>query len=153
MEISVNKDTGQTVYELGYLVLPSIAEDNLSSVVATIKSIISKAGGTEIAGEDPFMQDLAYTMNKTVGASRYVVNEAYIGWIKFDATPEAVLSIKTQVEGMGEILRSLLVKAPRETTFTFAEARKAQEERDAPQVEEVQPDAVDSSEVKEAVVE
>lgn len=150
MEISVNKDTGQTVYELGYLVLPSIAEDNLSSVVASIKSIISKAGGVEIAGEDPFMQELAYTMNKTVGASRYVVNEAYIGWIKFDATPDAVLSIKTEVEAMGEILRALLVKAPRETTFTFAEARKAQEERDAPQAEEVE---LDSSEAKEAVVE
>lgn len=134
-ENQVTKEA-QTVYEIGYLVLPSIAEDRLPSVVESIKSVIAKAGGTEIASEDPFMQDLSYTMNKTVGASRYVVNEAYIGWIKFEASTEAVLGIKTEVEGMNEILRALLIKAPRETTFTFAEARKALEEKNAPEAEE-----------------
>jgi ribosomal protein S6 len=122
----------QTVYELGYLVLPSIAEDSLGNVVESLRSIIAKSGCTEIAGEAPIKQDLAYTMSKTVGASHYVVNDAYLGWIKFECEPGAVLKVKSAVEKIDEILRFLLVKAPRETTFTFAEARRAQEEKNNP---------------------
>ncbi|MCR4279383.1 MAG: 30S ribosomal protein S6 [Candidatus Zambryskibacteria bacterium] len=160
MEISANKDTGQTVYELAYLVLPSIAEEGLGKVVESLKGIIAREGGTEIAGEDPFKQELSYTMTKTIGASRYVVNDAYLGWIKFDLPAEASAKegvehpankIKADVEKMDEIVRILLVKAPRETTFTFAEARKALEVEEA---EEAEPaDVEDSGEVKEAVVE
>ena len=124
------------VYELGYLALPSIAEDHLSQVVDSLKSAITKAGGTEIASENPFKQELAYTMSKTVGASRYVVNDAYIGWIKFEAEAEAAPKVKEAVEKMDEILRFLLIKAPRETTFTFADARKALEEKNNPAGEE-----------------
>ncbi len=152
MKDNQDQKESQTVYELAYLILPSIAEDRLSAVVDSIKAIIAKAGGSEIAGEDPFIQDLSYTMNKTVGASRYVVNEAYLGWIKFEATPEAVLGIKIEVENMGEILRALLIKAPRETTFTFAEARKALEEKNAP-VSEGEGEEVVPSAPEEAVVE
>jgi ribosomal protein S6 len=116
-----------TVYEIGYLLLPSIAEEGLSAVVDKIKAVIAKEGGKEIASEDPFKQDLAYTMTKTVGASRYVVNDAYIGWIKFEMEPASVLRVKAEVENLVEILRCLLIKAPRETGFTFLEARKALE--------------------------
>jgi ribosomal protein S6 len=119
------------VYEIGYLILPSFAEDAVVGIANSIKGVIAKEGGTEIASEEPFKQDLAYTMTKTVGASRYVVNEAYLGWIKFEMEPENVLKVKAEVEKMDEVLRLLLVKAPRETTFTFAEARKALEEENA----------------------
>lgn len=126
----------QTVYELCYLVLPSIAEEDLSKVVDSLKAIVTKAGGAEIDGEEPIKQDLAYTMTKTVGASRYVVNEAYVGWIKFESVSDKVNDIKSAVEKMDEVLRFLIVKAPRETTFTFAEAIKAMEAKNAPEVEE-----------------
>lgn len=126
----------RTVYEIGYLLLPSIAEEKVGEVAGSIKNLVSKAGGVEIAGEEPFMQDLAYTMNKTVGASRYVVNEAYLGWTKFELSPDVVEKVKAEVEKMPEVLRFLMVKAPRETTFTFAEARKAIEEEEKSRSEE-----------------
>lgn len=123
----MDKDTvkeGVQVYELGYLVLPSIAEDKLSGVVEKIKSAVSKAGGQEIDGEEPFKHPLSYTMSKTVGASRYVVNEAYIGWIKFELAPMSALEVKTAVDSIDEVLRTLLIKAPRETSFSFAKAKE-----------------------------
>lgn len=132
-ETDQEKQAG-TVYEVGYLLLPSIAEEKLAETVNSIKTVISKAGGIEIAGEDPFMQELAYTMNKTVGASRYVVNEAYLGWLKFELASEAIKSVQEEIEKMPEVLRFLLIKAPRETSFTFADAKKALEE-DAAQAE------------------
>lgn len=116
------------VYELGYLVLPSIVEESLADAVSTLQGIVKKSGGVEIASEDPLKFDLAYTMSKVVGARKYVVDEAYIGWMKFEVEPSVVDSIKSDVEKLDEILRCLLIKAPRESVFTFAAAQKAIEE-------------------------
>ena len=131
-----------TVYELGFLILPSIPEDKVSGIVDSIRKVITKEGGTEIDAEEPFKQDLAYSMSKTIGASHYVLTDAYLGWIKFEIERASVLIVKAGVEKIEEILRFLLVKAPRETTFTFAKARAAVEEKDESE----------SSPVEEAVV-
>lgn len=111
-----------TIYEVGYLVLPSIPEDKLSPVVDSIKEIIAKEGGKEIDGEAPFKHPLAYEMSKTIGASKYVVSEAYLGWIKFELEPSQIANVKASLEKVPEILRFLLVKASRESHFTFAKA-------------------------------
>jgi ribosomal protein S6 len=141
------------VYELGYLLLPSIPENKLSHVVDNLKEIIKKNGATEIDSENPFMHSLAYSMSKVVGASKYVVDEAYIGWIKFEAEASSVLDLKTEVEKQNEVLRSLLIKAPRETAFTFAQAREKAIAKDLPEVDsevEVDSPAPVVEEVKEA---
>lgn len=119
------------VYELGYLVLPSIPEENLPQVVDSIKKIIAGAGGRDFDGEMPFKRSLAYSMSKVVGASKYVVDDAYIGWLKFEMEPSSVNEVKEGVEKMSEILRFLLIKAPRESEFTFAKALEAEEAKRA----------------------
>ncbi|MDB5266859.1 MAG: Ribosomal protein [Parcubacteria group bacterium] len=118
------------VYEVGYLVLPSVPEENLPKVVSSIVSIIEKAGGTTLDSEDPFLEELAYSMSKVVGARKYVVDDAYIGWMKFEATPDVVEGIKNSVDKIEEVLRTLLIKVPRETSFTFEGARKARAEKE-----------------------
>jgi ribosomal protein S6 len=123
------------VYEVGYLILPSIAEEKLSDVVEKIKAVFAHSGGQELDGETPFLQPLAYTMAKTVGASRYVVNEAYLGWMKFELEPEKALEAKMALEKIDELLRFLLIKAPRETTFTFAKAKALLAEKEAKETE------------------
>jgi ribosomal protein S6 len=119
------------VYELGYLVLSSIAEEAVGDVVAKIKALIAEAGGTELASESPEKIDLAYTMTKIVGASRYVVSDAYIGWVKFEAEPAGIPALNEKISNMDEVVRCLLIKAPRETDFTFAKAREALLEKEA----------------------
>ena len=123
-----NKDES-TVYELGFLILPSIPEENVSNVVDLIKKVIDKEGGKELDGEAPFKHPLSYSMSKTIGASRYVLSDAYLGWIKFEVEREKVNAIKDGVEKIAEVLRFLLIKAPRKTTFTFAKAAKARAEK------------------------
>jgi ribosomal protein S6 len=117
------------VYELGYLILSSIAEENLSDVVNAIKGILSKVGAAEIASEDPIKIDLAYTMSKQIGARKYVVDDAYIGWIKFECEPACIPEVQDAVKKLDEVLRFLLIKTTRETHFTFAEAERAKEEK------------------------
>ena len=119
--------------------MPSISEDGLADITGKIKDLVAKEGGSIFAGEDPVKIDLAYTMVKTIGASRYVVNDAYIGWIKFDLPAEAsaqaggehpVEKIKAGIENMSEVLRSLIIKAPRESAFTFAQVRQKLEKKE-----------------------
>ena len=118
------------VYELGYLILPSIAEDALSGVIDKIRALINEVGGKELDGEAPFKYPLAYSMSKTIGASRYVLSDAYLGWIKFEVEPSKIAAVKAGVEKIAEIIRFLLIKAPRETTFTFAKAKALVEEKE-----------------------
>jgi len=127
--MSTTEDRAErTVYEIGYLALPSIPEDALESLVSKINNTFEKQGGTRIDGEMPFMQDLAYEMGKQVGARKYVVHQAYFGWVKFELEPEKIEAVKAEVEKMDEIIRMLLIKAPRETVFTFAAARQAMQD-------------------------
>src|SRR5574337_727565 len=118
------EDRGElNTYEIGYLILPSVPEDALSGAVNKIYSIVEKSGGKRFAGEEPFLYDLAYQMSKNIGARKYVVDEAYLGWFKFELEPEKVEEVKKGIEALEEVLRFLLIKAPREVTFSFAEAR------------------------------
>lgn len=129
--MSITEDRKEAlVYELGYLVLPSIAEDKLPEVVDSIKGILKKTGAKELDSEDPIHTDLAYTMSKSIGARKYVVDEAYIGWVKFEGEGQMANEIAEAVKNLDEVLRHLLIKTTKETRFTFAKALKAREERE-----------------------
>jgi ribosomal protein S6 len=137
MSTTEDRQGALEVYELGYLILPSLPEDKLPEVVSSIKEIISKEGGKEIDSEMPFLHPLAYSMSKEVGASKYVVNNAYIGWVKFEAPSSSVEALQDKVRKMNEVLRFLLIKAPRETTFTFAKMREAMEAKERAAAQEL----------------
>ena len=137
---------------MGYLLLPSIAEDKLPAVVGKIKEAVAKLGYQELDSEEPFKIDLAYTMSKTVGASRYVVDEAYIGWLKFEALPEKVADIKDEVSRMEEVLRLLVIQAPKESAFTFAKAREVLMTKEAEQFEGSKTEGGEAVAVEEPVV-
>jgi len=118
-----------SVYEICYLILPSIPEDKVSLVTDSIRKVITKEGDTEIDSEAPFKQSLAYSMSKTIGASRYVLDDAYIGWVKFEVDKSKAQAIRADIEKIDEVLRFLMVKVPRETTVTFARARALVEDK------------------------
>lgn len=144
MRNSKGEGEGRAVYEIGYLILPSIPEDKLADVVNSIREVVTREGGVEVDAEAPFKYPLSYAMSKTIGASNYVVNDAYLGWIKFDLESAKALVVKTGVEKIEEVLRFLMLKAPRETYFTFAKAMKAIEEKEVKEdTEEVAPSPVE----------
>jgi Ribosomal protein S6 len=129
--MSITEDRKEPlVYELGYLLLPSIAEDQLSQAVDTIKGILNKSGAKELDSEEPLKIDLAYTMSKAIGARKYVVDEAYIGWVKFEVDGGVVNDIEASIKKLEEVLRHLIVKTTKETHFTFAGALKAREDKE-----------------------
>ncbi|HJN62834.1 MAG TPA: 30S ribosomal protein S6 [Candidatus Paceibacterota bacterium] len=117
-ELSVGDELG--VYELGFHLLPIIAEENLVGEVSNIKSVIEKNGGLFIGEEGaPKSIKLAYEMSKVIGNEKKVFDTAYFGWIKFEANPGSVSKMKTELGRMENILRFLLVKSVRESKMIF----------------------------------
>lgn len=143
------------IYEVGYSILTSVSEEKLGNVVAKIQKAITDEGGELLDSEPPFQQELAYSISKTIGARKYVADEAYIGWMKFVSTPEKTPIIKSALDKIDELLRFLLIKTTRETIFTYEGERKAKEDKEAQDrgdVEEVTPKETVTEEAKASEV-
>ena len=105
------------VYEIGYLIVPSIPEEKVSGQVSAIKDILSKHKAEVIADESATLRPLAYTMVKKIGTTNRRFDSAYFGWIKFEAAPVEVRLIEKEVKEVESILRFLLINTVREHTL------------------------------------
>ena len=105
------------VYEIGYILLPSLALEQVPAKVATLTKYIEKAGGVVISGENPVLIDLEYPMLKVVGTTRHKCDSGYFGWVKFETSSEGIEGIKKSFDGNEFVLRYLLIKTVRENTL------------------------------------
>ncbi|MEA2715072.1 MAG: small subunit ribosomal protein [Candidatus Parcubacteria bacterium] len=113
-----NHDDRQTVYEIGYLILSTVKEDEAPHEADKLKKIIADSGAVIIAEEIPHKERLAYIMRrKSVAGSYKNYDEAYFGWVKFELSPSKVEAVKKTVEGLPSILRMILVMTLRENTY------------------------------------
>ncbi|MES2315474.1 MAG: 30S ribosomal protein S6 [Patescibacteria group bacterium] len=111
------KDSDKRVYELGYLLVPTIASENVPASYSSLKDLVVSFGGEVIADEIPKNIQLAYTITKVVTNVRTKYNSAYFGWIKFFMDPEKVLELKKKVDLSPEVMRFLLLKTVKENTI------------------------------------
>src|SRR3990167_8661900 len=58
------------IYEVGYHIIPTVAEENLEKVVGGIRATIEKAGGSFIAEGAPTLTKLAYPRVLRMGQVR-----------------------------------------------------------------------------------
>jgi ribosomal protein S6 len=105
------------VYEVGYLILPIVAEADLGAKVTGIRDIIEGAGGKMISDEYPKHIELAYPIPHMVNNKRTLHHSAYFGWMKFDGEPKSAKSISDAFKKDEHILRFLLIKTLRENTM------------------------------------
>ena len=97
-ENEIEMDKNERVYELGYLLVPTIEEVNIPVVYGNLKELISSFGGISISDEMPKMIPLAYLMVKVVANVRNKFNTAYFGWLKFTMDSDKVLELKKKLE-------------------------------------------------------
>jgi ribosomal protein S6 len=126
-------EDSKRVYEVGYLLLPSIPEEHIPKLVADLKEAIENAGGVSLSEEDPKLRPLAYEMVKHIGTENVRFNTAYFGSIKFEVAAGELPSIKTKLDAMDSMLRALIMKIPREMAHVsrpvfIKEANEAVEE-------------------------
>jgi len=105
------------VYELGYLLVPTIAPEDVPKSYGNLKELISSFGGEFIADEMPKAIPLAYTMEKDTANIRSKFTNAYFGWIKFYMDPEKVLELKKKFDLHPDLIRFLILKTVKENTI------------------------------------
>ncbi len=129
--------TAGTVYEVGFHIVPSVSPEKLPHEVDAIKAVLTANKATVISEEFPKLRNLAYTMVKVIGPARHKYDNAYFGWIKFEAAKEAALEIKKAMDANEKVLRFLLIKTVAENTL-YGDKVLPKEEKPA---EEVKVDA------------
>lgn len=113
----VLKDDRTNIYEIGYLLVSSIPEEKVTSVVADLREVLTKKGASFIAEEAPELRTLAYTMAKKVGASNHKFDQGYFGWFKFELAVKDIAAIKKSFEENSHMLRVLIITTIKETTY------------------------------------
>lgn len=106
------------VYELGYLLMPSVDEGNLSQERDALVALITRYKGIVISEGQPQLIDTAYEMSKIINNKRTSFNQAYFGWIKFDITPNVIDTLTEEIEALETIIRSIMIKTVKENTLT-----------------------------------
>ncbi len=114
-----NEDVGvdSRVYEVGYLLVPTIPEEGVPGLYSALKDLVVSLGGEIISDEMPKMTPLAYTMLKVVQNVRNRFDTAYFGWVKFEITPEKVLELKKKLDLDPNFVRFLILKTVKENTI------------------------------------
>jgi len=105
------------VYELGYHLIPTLAEEEVPQYVNKIKDALDSYGAVVISEESPKRMELAYTMYPSVNNKKQKYDKAYFGWIKFETDTESVEAFKKNMDGMDEVFRFLLIITVRENTM------------------------------------
>ncbi len=113
----ISGDEKSQVYEVGYLLVPTIADTDVPAVYGNLKELILSLGGEIIADEMPKMMNLAYSMLKVVTNIRHKFSTAYFGWTKFTMDTEKVLELKKRLDLDINLIRFLILKTVKENTI------------------------------------
>ena len=109
--------TEPRIYELGYHLVPTLAAEQIPEASGAVRGMIERISKDIIAEELPVFIDLAYQIVKTVDHKNKRFNEAYFGWIKFEASPVGIAELEEALKKDDNVLRYLVVKTVRENTF------------------------------------
>lgn len=116
-EIETGEDTNSRVYEVGYLLVPTVFETDLPAMYGNLKELVSSLGGVVISDEMPKMINLAYAMTKVVANVRNKFNTACFGWVKFTMDSDKVLELKKKLDLDPNFIRFLILKTVKENTI------------------------------------
>jgi ribosomal protein S6 len=116
-ENEIGEYKNERVYELGYLLVPTISEEDLPATFGNLKELVSATGGMIISDEMPKTIPLAYKMVKVIGNARHKFSAAYFGWIKFTMDTEKILELKKKLDLDPNLIRFLVLKTVKENTI------------------------------------
>lgn len=133
MKASLRKETEEKVlvYEVGFVLVPSLSEEKVAEKSSFIRGIIEKVGGEIISEDFPKLMPLAYPMDKMIDSAKQVFKEAYFGWVKFEMPAVAIAGVEKEVSVIQEVLRFLIVKTLRENVLFPEKVGVAVESKDA----------------------
>lgn len=118
VDSSVDTDLKSSIYEVGYIMVPSIPEENLGGEVSSFKDSLTEMGATFISDEYPKMIELAYEMSRSIQNKKQKFSYGYFGWVKFECSTVAGKVIKDALDKNEKLVRYLMIKTVRESTMS-----------------------------------
>lgn len=102
------------LYEVGYLLVPSIVEEALGEEANAVRLAIEAAGGSVVGDGFPALRALAYPIRKGNREGGTTYNNAYFGFIRFEMLPQMALTLKLALEKNASLVRFLIMKTVKE---------------------------------------
>lgn len=137
-EISEEKEFRLSVYEVGYLMVPTIAEENLGSEVTLFKDMFTENGAVFISDEYPKLIELAYEMSRTINNKKQKFSYGYFGWVKFECDTLQAQVIKGILDKNEKLVRFLMIKTVRENTMSVKRSYGKQDGRSRRPVQKIE---------------
>ena len=155
-EAAVANERELVSYELAFHVLPTVAEGEVPSVVDTIKSHITKAGGQIFDEEQAQRFDLAYEIAKYMEGRNRRFSSAYFGWVRFRLEASELAHVTEALDITKELLRFMVVKLTKveeANPFRFHESIADRKVRTISEEGEVEGEEVAEEATEEVAVE
>lgn len=121
------KEISLHVYEVGYIMLPKIAEEGLGGEVTLFKDMFIENGATFISDEYPKLIELAYEMSRSIENKKQKFSYGYFGWVKFECTADKARIIKEILSKNEKLVRFLMIKTVRENTMSIKRSYNKQD--------------------------
>lgn len=115
-------------YEVGFLLIPTLSEEQAKDAAKTIADKVVAMGGTIEATGEPTNRMLAYEMAKSTVGKKFKYKSAYFGYVVFTLDIVQAPDFKDYMAKIDDVLRFLFIRKDRETVVITPE-----------QVEEVVP--------------
>lgn len=113
-EADTDRETPAGVYEIGYHLLPTLTEEDVTAAVKEISAVVSKEGATFIGDAAPVKIDLAYPIQKRVNGRLTTFDTAHFGWMAFEVQPAALATIKSFLDTNTAILRYIVTSTTKD---------------------------------------
>ena len=115
---TVAKNSDEKIYEVGYHIVSSVAEEQIPAEVEKIKAFLAKEKAVIISEEAPKLRPLAYSIKKAFGSTYKTFDKAYFGFIKFALGETGdIRNIDLSMKNSESVLRYLVIKTVRENTM------------------------------------
>lgn len=115
-------DSKSTIYEVGYIMIPSIPDENLGGEVTALKDSLAELGATFISDEYPKMLELAYEMSRSIANKKQKFSYGYFGWVKFECDTLNAKLIKDLLDKNEKLVRYLMIKTIKGSTMSTKRA-------------------------------
>lgn len=116
-EKEISESANSQIYEVGYLLVPTVKEEDVPVLYGNLKELVNSFGGEIIADEMPKMTSLAYSMQKVTSNVRNKFHTAYFGWTKFVMDSAKILELKKHLDIDPNFIRFLILKTVKENTI------------------------------------
>jgi len=121
-DVGEEKESRTSVYEVGYIMVPTIAEEALGEEVTLFKDMFTEKGAVFISDEYPKLIELAYEMSRSINNKKQKFTNGYFGWVKFECSTTDAKIIKDILEKNEKLVRFLMIKTVRENTMSVRRA-------------------------------